>query len=177
MNKKTMKTVSKIGIGMILLALTLGWVYAATTAGTVTIATQDQYALKANIKVVEWTWTSNSSGAATNNTAICPGEIVKVETYPDDGATSPTANYDITLTDGYGNDVLLGLAVNRSSSAVQTLNFDIGANVFSTSTLVQAVDTNNYFYPWRIITSGPLSLNVTNAGSANGGKIRIYVKP
>lgn len=157
---------------------------AATTAGTCTVTVENRAALsttlpsyvKSGLQMVTFTWTSNSSGAVTNNDAVVYGKIVKVAFDPGDGATSPTANYDVTISDSLGSDLLLGLGANKSQSAVETLNFVQNSTIFSTTTLVQAVNTNNYFYPWCSYCFGTLTLGVTNAGASKQGVITLYVQ-
>src|SRR3990167_1549817 len=51
----------------------------------------------------------------TDLTAKIGGKLLALETNP--GATAPTANYDITIDDGDGIDVLQGVGANRHTTS------------------------------------------------------------
>ena len=80
------------------------------------------------------------------------GTIERVILNPDGGAEAPTNNYDITLTDQDGIDILGGWGANRSSVTTQQdiPTIDDGAGYF------------------RMPTVGPLTLAMSNMGAANG---------
>lgn len=63
-------------------------------------------------KLWEITWTSNPSGDCQFATDQIQGEVLWMATKPDDGASSPTDNYDITITSA-GIDLLGGSGQNR----------------------------------------------------------------
>ena len=145
---------------------------ADTTSGTVTVGTASAYGQQ----VITWTWTSDASGNVVDNTATAFGELVRISFNPGDGATSPSANYDVDIEDQNGINILLGYGDNRSQSASQSLYFQGGLDWSTTPTLTQTVDTVNIFYPWRMPVYGVLTLKITNAGNAKSGVIRAYVK-
>lgn len=122
--------------------------YPAQAAGTVTVVEQTGY----HIRKIAWSWTCTAGGAAdlvTTNTYT--GRIVGLVTDP--GATAPTDDYDITVTDQDGVDVLNALGANRDTANTEQVVTGMGFVVGST-----------------------LTLNVTNAGSAKVGQVWLYVQ-
>lgn len=108
-----------------------------------------------NVRKIVWTWTSGSGDdageASASNLTELDGEILGLETNP--GSTAPTDNYDITITDSDGHDVLIGAGANR--------------------------DTANTEYVDRASLAGvagsKLTLNVTNAGDQKEGVVVLWV--
>ena len=114
------------------------------------------------------TWVSAADGSVTQN--ICAvfaaaqralgimmvqpsklmGFIYKVDTNP--GATAPTDQYDITLTNADGVDVMAGALANRA-----------------TATTEQVIPSDPPY------VDSELSLNITNAGDTKGGTVTIYM--
>ena len=117
--------------------ITLTWVSAA--AGTVT----------QNICAV-FTAAQKALGIMNVRPTKLRGFIVKVDTNP--GATAPTDNYDITLTNADSVDVMEGALANRDTANTE-----------------------------QVIPSDPpyidseLTLNIANAGDTKGGVIVIYM--
>ena len=87
------------------------------------------------------------------------GRLLALETDP--GATAPTDNYDITITDANGLDVLQGVGANRHTSTTQ-----MAAIVFSGTSVHPPVSMGD-----------TLTLNVAN-NSVNGATftIKLYVE-
>lgn len=130
-------------------------------AGTVTI-TQPR-AGAGGIKRVVFTWTSDASGNATGTTGnAIDGEIVRVVTNP--GATAPSDNYDVVITDADGVDVLGGAGANRdtanSEQTIPLLETTVGAATYGN----------------RIVVDGPLSLSISNAGDSKQGVVTVYYR-
>ena len=76
-------------------------------------------------KVVTITWTAHTNGTVTSEafsdngfTQDIPANIQYAVTDP--GATAPTDNYDITITDALGNDVFGGELMNRDTSTSES---------------------------------------------------------
>jgi hypothetical protein len=101
-------------------------------------------------------WTSDGSGNATVVSDDVRGVILRIVTNP--GSAAPTDSYDATLTDADGIDVAAGLLVDRD-----TTNSESVWPVDLTSGLPFAV-------------SGPLTLNISNAGSAKNGTVVVYFR-
>lgn len=122
--------------------------YPAQAAGTVTVVEINGY----HIKRIAWTWTSTAGGAADLVTTVTyTGQIVALVTDP--GATAPTDNYDITVTDADGVDVLNALGANRDTANTEQVVSGMG-----------------------IVVGQPLTLNVTNAGDSKQGVVYLYLK-
>lgn len=70
-----------------------------------------------NIRTVSCAVVASSTDGSVPATAlpVFEGRLLALITSP--GSTNPTANYDITLVDQYGHDVLEGVGANRSASA------------------------------------------------------------
>jgi hypothetical protein len=82
------------------------------------------------------------------------GRLLALETDP--GATAPTANYDLTITDANGLDVLQGVGANRHTS-----NTEMAAIVFSGTAIHPPVAMGD-----------TLTLNVAN-NSQNGATFTV----
>ena len=113
--------------------------------------------------VHEIDWLSSTTGAVTVTFPEIEGRILRISIKPDSGATSPTANYDMTLKDALEIDVLLAKGANLSQSATMTY-----------IPLLDDQDGTNDAGP--VWTHGDLDLAITNAGSENGGIIWIFVR-
>jgi len=117
-------------------------------AGTVTVTETSI----GNIHKVKWAWTSSAGGAADLVTAgVYAGRAIALVTDP--GSTAPDDNYDITITDSEGYDVMQGAGANRDTSNTET-----------------AVPTATS------VAFGTLTLNVSNAGPAKVGVAVLYIE-
>lgn len=114
---------------------------------------------------IEFAWTSNASGAATMAlTENVNGALMQVQFVPGSGGSQPTNEYDATLTDENGQDVLAGLGANLSN-----------ANKTRVTPGVLASDgTNNSVVPF--VLCEPLTLTIANAGDTKTGKVILYVR-
>lgn len=107
------------------------------------------------VKRIYWDWLCTDAGVVTSpSLEKYSGVVFKVVTVPDGGGTAPTALYDITITDEDGVDVLCGLGADRSATATEYKSSSDG--------LGACVDSK-------------LTLNVSNAGNAKGGKVFLYL--
>ena len=90
----------------------------------------ETHARRGEIGVVTLTATCHTDGTFTS-TALeteISGELLQIETDP--GATAPTANYDVTITDQNGLDVLQGVGANRHTTTTELANIVFsGTNV------------------------------------------------
>lgn len=90
----------------------------------------------APVKRIKFDWTAHTDGVVTGvaTTLAYTGKVVALTTDPDAG-TAPTDNYDITITDSDGIDVLLGAGANRDTANVeQVASASLGIVVGSTLT-------------------------------------------
>ena len=106
---------------------------------------------------LNFNWTSDASGdsVATSDWSI-NGYICKVITNP--GPTAPTADYDITLTNEDGVDVVHGVLADRHTT---------------TSEEIIPVPGDNATVYGCSIAIGRITLNVSNAGNAKNGKVTV----
>ena len=95
------------------------------------------------------TWTSSDTGAATG-TVTLDGAIVRVATNP--GATAPTVNYDLTIVDADGIDLLATEGLNRD-----------------TSTSEQIFPSDTPFH------NGDVTVTIANAGDTKDGVVTLYM--
>ena len=120
------------------------------------------YSETRTVKKVILDWLSDASGDCTGDSQSLSGQIHRVVFVPDSGGTQPTDLYDVVLNDVDGMDVLAGLGANLSNT---------------TSTQVVPVVTNGTagnMAPMAV--DGVLSLAVSNAGNAKGGKVILYMR-
>jgi hypothetical protein len=127
------------------------------TSGTWTVTPKgvDKY-----LKRVTLDWICDASGNFLATTTQVQGTIERLVINPDAGATSPTADYDLTISDVDSVDLLSGLGANLSDSV-------------TSSTTVMATDGTT---PRPMATVGTLTIAITNAGNARGGVIRFYIR-
>lgn len=110
-------------------------------------------------------WTSDASGDVTENTfAAKRGRLMRVIFVPDGGGTQPSDNYDVTLLDENGIDLLGGLGANRSNATKSHLPLPDATSGGSAAGM-------------SFIPAQSLTPTVNNAGNAKGGVIKIYVGP
>src|SRR5512141_2619727 len=109
-----------------------------------------------SVKRIYWDWLSTDAGAVVSSTTYpYDGLLERAVFIPDAAATQPTDNYDITITDPDGNDVLASLGANLSNSATVVKTHANGLTA---------------------VSGQVLTLNVTNAGNAKGGAVILYLR-
>ena len=117
-------------------------------AGTVT-TTEQTYG---NVKKITFDVTSASNGAAdATTTARFDGAILLVCTDP--GATAPTADWDLTIEDSDGVDLLAGQGADRHTSNTEYINSGMGG-----------------------VADDTVTLGVTNAGDSKTLKVYVYIR-
>lgn len=106
------------------------------------------------------TWTSDDSNGTVTGTSVFEvnGLVYGLTTNP--GATAPTDNYDITITDEDGVDLLGGAAADRDTS---------------NSEYVAAKDGGGNVVP--IPCGGPITFNGSNMGNSKIGTARLWFLP
>lgn len=114
--------------------------------------------------VIEYEWTSDGSGDATGRTSEnVPGVLYSIATVPS-ATDAPTDDYDIVVKQVFddlsGNDVVLasdvisGAAADRDTADTEIVEF----------------------WPTDLFqTHGKIQIEVSNAGSAKAGKIRLFI--
>lgn len=119
-----------------------------STTGTLTVTTTGG---TYSVQRVAIAWTSDAAGSAQGTNLAVVGLIHRIE-FVDDATDTPTANYDVVITDEYGSDVLNGA----------------GSNVTSPPTLATPDPP--------IAVQGLHTVTVTNAGNAKSGTIVLYIR-
>lgn len=104
------------------------------------------------VKEISFAWLSDdAAGTATATTDNAyDGQVLALITNP--GAAAPTADYDITVTDTDGYDVLNGEGTDRHTT--------------NTEVVVHGQADNTHFLP---VAKSKLTLNVSAAGNAKAG--------
>lgn len=117
--------------------------------------------------IVDWL-SDDASGAVSGTTAKITGTLIKGVTNP--GATAPTDNYDIAITDEEGADVLAGVIAastlaNRDTTNTETVNF------FLLNT--DASPLSMAAFP---VVCDKLTIAITAAGNAKAGRLILYYR-
>lgn len=122
-------------------------------AGTVTVTENSPIN---GVTRIQFDWLSDASGDATKTTTNkYSGRLIWAALDPDSGGTQPTDQYDVTVGDSDSYDILNGGGANCSNAA----------NVYKA-----AEDKLGIVY------SDTLSLTVSNAGNAKGGKVTLFLR-
>ncbi len=116
--------------------------------------------LSSNTSLLTFTWTSAANGSltATASARSIDGWVILVVTNP--GATAPTDDYDITLTDADGVDVMGGQLADRDQTNSEHAVPQLQSGVFG-----------------ERYVSGTLTLNLSN-NSVNSatGVVKVYIR-
>ena len=113
---------------------------------------------RTDAKILLVKWTSNASQTATVDIGNCFGyKVNRVQCVPglngDLTTDLPSADYDVTITDEFGEDIMIGELVDLSGTAA----------------------TSRFAYnPVSVI--GTLTLNVSNAGISKSGLVNVYME-
>ena len=118
-------------------------------AGMVVTTTEKTWT---SVREISFAWTADSvTGAATGaTTAPFDGQALALITDPSGGGTQPDDNYDVTITDASGIDILNGLGANRDETNTEL--------VLSTAAA-----------PFAPVAGSVLTVNIANAGVSNAG--------
>lgn len=106
------------------------------------------------VKKVTFDWLSDDTlGTATGSTTHpYDGKIITLVTDP--GTAAPTDNYDVTVTDADGHDVLVGAGANRDTANTELVGeASLGA-----------------------VANSALTVNISNAGNAKDGEVILYIR-
>tara|TARA_R110000824_G_scaffold4035_3_gene19182 strand:- start:2425 stop:2808 length:384 start_codon:yes stop_codon:yes gene_type:complete len=124
-------------------------------AGTITTTVTKNGALSK----YKMDWLSDASGDVdVDAIPMIQGEIQSVHYFPDAGGTQPSDNYDLTMADSFGVDILTGT----------------GANLSQTTDTYAVPALSTYFKV--VIEAGSYDLVVANAGNAKGGIVEVIVR-
>ena len=124
-------------------------------AGTITTTVTKSGALSK----YKMDWLSDASGDVdVDAIPMIQGEIQSVHYFPDAGGTQPSDNYDLTMADSFGVDILTGT----------------GANLSQTTDTYAVPALSTYFKV--VIEAGSYDLVIANAGNAKGGIVEVIVR-
>ena len=134
----------------------------AGSTGTITITENNT---RGHVKQVSFAWLTGTSNQkdvapATATAASYNGKILACITSPSLSGAQPDDNYDITITDSNGWDLLNGAGQNRDEATTEfAFNGSTGAETFRMLP-----------FAWTQLT-----LNITNAGTGKGGTVTVYL--
>lgn len=122
---------------------------------TAQVVTIQEYRSHPFIKKIIWDWACTDAGVVSSQTTgTYTGEITRLVTNPDADADAPTDDYDVTILDEDGYDVLIGAGVDRDTlNTEQVLGTSLG-----------------------VCFSSKLTLTIANAGNAKKGVVHLYIK-
>lgn len=106
------------------------------------------------VQFIKASWVSDSNGNATaTTTKYYDGDLKGLCTIPGDSDGAPTDDYDITITDKYGIDVLMGAGINRDTANTEYVAYaSLGA-----------------------VSMSKLTFAVSATGELNSGVIAVYI--
>ena len=124
--------------------------------------TSANYSDLQSVRKITWAWTTDgangaivdatAAGQANKTTSKYTGQIARLITNPTD---SPTDNYDVTILDDDGYDVLMAGGLDRDTTNTEQVN---------ASSLGVCLDSQ-------------LRLNIATAGNTKSGVVILYIKP
>ena len=117
-------------------------------------ATDRETPIGSPVSIIIWNFLSSGGGAATEQTKKVSGKVKRIVTNPDNTDT-PDANWDLTITDEDGVDILEGEGANRDPAGVGTSE----GIALTVSELV----------------ASKLTFTVANAGNAKKGVVKLYL--
>lgn len=107
------------------------------------------------VSVTSWAFTSDGSGDASEVTVKIAGIVKRAVTIPD-GVAPPTQNWDLSIEDEDGVDVLCGNGADRDAGGTGAVE-----QVFPC--------------PGQVAINSSLTFKVANAGDTKKGTVRLYV--
>lgn len=122
-------------------------------AGSAMVFTETRFG---SVKKIVAAWTSDSATGAVSGTTSFPydGEIIGLTTIPGAAGDAPDDNYNVTITDAGGHDVLLGAGLLRDTANTE--------HVAKTSLAG--------------VAGSKLTVAVAAAGNSNKGTVIVYVR-
>lgn len=122
-----------------------------------------QYGSYEKLRKITWEWTATDLGVVTDSTTAglvnkttqkYTGEIIRLVTIPGTSTDAPADNYDVTIEDSDGADVLVGAGADRDTANMEQKLASVLGCVYDSQ----------------------LSLKIANAGDAKKGTVILYVK-
>jgi len=110
---------------------------------------------KQPIATLTWTFTTDGSGDASEESETILGRVKRAVTNPDNTNT-PTAGWDLTITDEDGVDILCGNGADRDAGGSK-------------------VSEQAFPCPAEIAVASKLTFKVANGGGTNKGVVKLYI--
>ena len=109
---------------------------------------------QAHVKKITFDWVSAADGTASGTTeGVYSGLVERLVTIPD-ATDAPDDNYNVVINDEDETDILMGAGAARdTASTEQVLASSLGC-----------------------MANDKLALSITGAGSANAGRVIVYLK-
>lgn len=113
-----------------------------------------------SVKKIKWVWVSAADGTVgaalvdTTTDEAYSGECLRLITVPATGADQPDDNYNVTVLDEDGVDVLIGAGATRDDTNTEQV---IAANLGA-------------------VANDKLKLAVSAAGAGLGGTVYLYIR-
>jgi hypothetical protein len=129
-------------------------------AGSITVTTSD---IGGGVWKYAVAWTCDASGNVSGTTFdLGRGTIMQAKFAPGSAGVQPTDQYDVTITDADGADILDGFGANLSNATAKSFPNQSGGGEGAAALA---------FFPGGTVT--PV---VANAGNAKSGTITLYLK-
>ena len=141
-----------------------GGVALGADAGTLTLNSDTRMKIPGGsraVRVIDWTWLSTNLGACSLTTSLAKnvtGTVVGLHAIPS-GVTDD--NYDVTVIDVSGVDVLNGAGTDLPIGVTSVENYRFPADFLNTGPI--------------FIVDQDLTLVVDNGGATDTGVIRLYI--
>lgn len=130
---------------------------------------EDRTGLRGGIRKITIDWQSAADGSCTIALEKISGWLIKGVTNP--GATAPSANYDIAITDEESFDILTNCV------AASTLANRHTANTEEVYFFLKNADGSPLSMAAFPVVDDKLTVAITNAGDSKVGRIILYYRP
>ena len=117
-------------------------------------ATDRETPIGSPVSIIIWSFISSAGGAASEQTKKVSGKVKRMVTNPDNVDT-PSANWDLTVTDEDGVDILEGEGANRDPAGAGT--------------------SEEHVLTISVLVASKLTFTVANAGNAKKGVVKLYL--
>ena len=107
------------------------------------------------VSTIEWSFTTDGAGDATEETVLIWGQVKRVVTNPD-GTDTPTAAWGLTIEDEDGVDILCGNGANRDADG-------------------SGGSEQTFPCPVNLAVASKLTFKVTNGGDTKKGVVKLYI--
>lgn len=132
-------------------------------AGTIEVVERFRMNVENPIEYIELLWTSDGSGDAEGEIDL-RGEFANVSFQPGEDDVQPSDEYDVTMLDNAGCDLLAGMGADLSNTTPVRFSPSVDAETADNATT------------YAVLCWDTVTIAVANAGAANQGTIRLYLR-